>query len=92
VLLARAEKAFRDVKWPLAERPIFPSTRTSVEAHISLCVLAYHLVRIELDQNIHTWATLRGTLKTHQTCTIVLLTNNGSGRRVGKASRTGSRS
>src|SRR5262249_12090913 len=29
----------------------------------------------------------RGTLKTHQICTIVLLTNNGSGLRVRKASR-----
>jgi transposase len=91
VLLTRAEKAFRDMKSPLAERPIFHHREERVEAHIFLCVLAYHLlVAIEktlLDQNIYTsWATVRDTLKTHQVCTIVLPTNNGAELRVRKAS------
>jgi transposase len=91
VLLTRAEKAFRDMKSPLAERPIFHQREHRVEAHIFLCVLAYHLlVCIEktlLDQNIHTsWATVRDALKTHQICTIVLPTDNGSELRVRKAS------
>jgi hypothetical protein len=52
--------------------------------------LAYHLlVSIEktlLDQGIHTsWASLRDTLKTHQVCTIVLPTNNGSCLHIRKA-------
>jgi transposase len=90
-LLTRAEKAFRDMKSPLAERPIFHQREQRVEAHIFLCVLAYHLlISIEktlLDQNIHTsWATVRDTLKTHQVCTIVLPTNNSSQLRVRKAS------
>ena len=90
-LLTRAEKAFRDMKSPLAERPIFHQREHRVEAHIFLCVLAYHLlISIEktlLDQNIHTsWATVRDTLKTHQVCTIVLPTNNGSQLCVRKAS------
>ena len=90
VLLTRAENAFRDMKSPLAERPIFHQLEQRVEAHIFLCVLAYHLlVSIEqtlLDQGIHTsWATVRDTLKTHQVCTIVLPTNTGSCLRIRKA-------
>jgi len=90
VLLTRAENAFRDIKSPLAERPIFHHLEHRVESHIFLCVLAYHLlVSIEktlLDQGIHTsWASVRDTLKTHQVCTIVLPTNTGSCLRIRKA-------
>jgi len=90
VLLTRAETAFRDMKSPLAERPIFHHTEHRTEAHIFLCVLAYHLlIAIEktlLDQAIHTsWPTVRDTLKTHQVCTIVLPTNDGSWIRIRKA-------
>jgi len=90
VLLTRAETAFRDMKSLLAERPIFHHTERRTEAHIFLCVLAYHLlIAIEktlLDQAIHTsWPTVRDTLKTHQVCTIVLPTNDGSWLRIRKA-------
>jgi transposase len=90
VLLTRAENAFRDMKSPLAERPIFHQLERRVESHIFLCVLAYHLlVSIEktlLDQGLHTsWATVRDTLKTHQICTIVLPTNAASCLRIRKA-------
>ena len=90
VLLTRAETAFRDMKSPLAERPIFHHTERRIEAHIFLCVLAYHLlIAIEktlLDQAIHTsWAAVRDTLKTHQVCTIVLPTADGSCLRIRKA-------
>jgi transposase len=90
VLLTRAENAFRDMKSPLSVRPIFHQLEQRVEAHIFLCVLAYHLlVSIEqtlLHQGIHTsWATVRDTLKTHQVCTIVLPTDAGSCLRIRKA-------
>jgi transposase len=90
VLLTCAENAFRDMKSPLAERPIFHHLEQRVESHIFLCVLAYHLlVSIEktlLDQGIHTsWATVRDTLKTHQVCTIVLPTNTDSCLRIRRA-------
>jgi transposase len=90
VLLTRAENAFRDMKSPLAERPIFHQLEQRVEAHIFLCVLAYHLlISIEktlLDQGIHSsWPTVRETLKTHQVCTIVLPTSDGSTLRIRKA-------
>lgn len=88
-LLTRAEQAFRDMKTPLAERPIFHHKEHRVDAHIFLCVLAYHLlVSIEktlLDQNVHTsWATIRETLKTHQVCTIVLPTQDNRCLRIRK--------
>ncbi len=82
VLLTRAEAAFRALKSPLAERPINHQKQARVEAHIFLCVLAYHLlVSIEktlLDQDVHTsWASVRETLKTHQVVTVVLPTDDG---------------
>ena len=43
-LLTRAENAFRCMKSPLAERPIFHQVQRRVETHIFLCVLAYHLL------------------------------------------------
>jgi transposase len=89
-LLTRAEDAFRDMKTPLAERPIFHQIERRVEAHIFLCVIAFHLlVAIEKtlrDHAIHTsWANLRDTLKTHQVCTIVLPTKDGACLRIRKA-------
>jgi transposase len=89
-LLTRAENAFRDMKSPLAERPIFHHTERRTEAHIFLCVLAYHLLtaieKTLLDHGIHTsWATVRDTLKSHQICTVVLPTDDGSTLRIRKA-------
>ena len=89
-LLTRAEAAFRTLKSPLAERPIFHHKECRVEAHIFLCVLAYHLlIAIEktlLDQGVHTsWATVREQLKTHQVNTIILPTHGGMELRIRKA-------
>src|ERR1700746_2160919 len=90
ILLTRAENAFRDMKSPLAERPIFHHTERRTEAHIFLCVLAYHLLtaieKTLLDHGIHTsWPTVRDTLKSHQICTVVLPTDDGSTLRIRKA-------
>ena len=91
VLLTRVEDAFRDMKSPLLERPIFHHLKHRVQTHIFLCVLAYHmLVAIEkrfLDQGVHTsWATLREQLSTHQVQTIVLPATNGQTLRIRKGS------
>jgi transposase len=90
ILLTRAENAFRDMKSPLAERPIWHHREHRVDVHIFLCVLAYHLlISIEktlLDNDVHTsWATVRDILKTHQICTIVLPVDNGACLRIRKA-------
>jgi len=81
-LLTRCENAFRNMKSPLCERPIFHQLEKRVQTHIFLCILAYHLlVSIEktlLDKNIHTsWGSIRDTLKTHQVATVILPTTSG---------------
>jgi len=81
-LLTRCENAFRNMKSPLCERPIFHQLKRRVETHIFLCILAYHLlVAIEktlLDEGIHTsWLTVKDTLKTHQVATVILATTSG---------------
>jgi transposase len=86
-LLTRAEKAFQNMKSPLSERPIFHHLERRVDTHIFLCILAYHLlVSIEktfLDRGVHTsWATIREILSTHEICTIVLPTEDGSELRI----------
>ena len=91
MLLTRVENAFRNMKSPLAERPIFHQLERRVETHIFLCLLAYHLlVAIEktlLDQGVHTsWASIRDRLSTHQLATIVLPTSSGATLRIRKAS------
>ena len=82
ILLTRVEDAFRDMKTPLMERPIFHQLKNRTQTHIFLCVLAYHLlVAIEkrfLDQGIHTsWWSIRQQLSTHQIVTVVLPTTDG---------------
>ena len=77
ILLTRVEDAFRDLKSPLMERPIFHHLQDRTQTHIFLCVLAYHLLAaIEhrfLQAAVHTsWGTLRDQLRTHQVITIVL--------------------
>jgi transposase len=87
--LTRAENAFRMIKTPLAERPIFHHLEHRVDTHIFLCVLAYHLlVAIEttlLNQGVHTsWATVRQTLANHVVGTIILPTDGGKHLRIRK--------
>ena len=89
ILLTRVERAFRDMKTPLMERPIFHHLEHRTQTHIFLCVLAYHLlVGIEkyfLDRGIHTsWWTLRQQLSTHQVVTVVLPTVDGPVLRIRK--------
>ena len=90
MLLTRVESAFRAMKSPLMERPIFHQLAHRVETHIFLCVLAYHLlVTVEktfLDQGIPTsWDWLREQLATHQVVTVVLPTSDGQEIRIRKA-------
>ena len=89
ILLTRVEAAFRAMKSPLAERPIFHHLERRTQTHIFLCVLAYHLlVAIEkrfLDSGVHTsWWTLRQQLSTHQVVTVVLPTGDGKALKIRK--------
>jgi transposase len=90
LLLNRAESAFRAMKSPRLERPIFHQLERRVETHIFLCVLAYHLlVSIEKtlrDRGLHTsWESIRERLSTHQVVTVVLPTSEGEILRIRKA-------
>src|SRR5713101_1628072 len=90
ILLTRVEDAFRDLKSPLMERPIFHHLEHRTQTHIFLCVLAYHLLTaIEhrfLQARIHTsWRTLREHLSTHHVATIVLPTTSGRVLTIRKA-------
>ncbi len=90
ILLTRVEAAFRAMKSPLMERPIFHHLEKRTQTHIFLCVLAYHLlVAIEkrfLDRGVHTsWWTLREQLSTHQVITVVLPTPDGKVLKIRKA-------
>ena len=87
ILLTRVEDAFRDIKSPLLERPIFHNLEHRTQTHIFLCVLAYHLLAVIeqyfLDQGVHTsWATLRKELSTQQVVTVVLPTESGPVLRI----------
>jgi transposase len=89
ILLTRVEDAFRDMKSPLMERPIFHHLKHRTQTHIFLCVLAYHLLAVIeqyfLDKGIHTsWATLRDELSTHQVVTVALPTESGGMLRIRK--------
>jgi len=88
-LLTRAEAAFRDMKSPLAERPIFHQLEKRVQTHIFLCVLAYHLL-VCIERSLRekgcylSWETVREVLRTHQVVTVVLPTANGEIIRIRK--------
>jgi transposase len=91
ILLTRVEAAFRAMKSPLSERPIFHRLEHRVQTHIFLCVLAYHLLvaieKLFLEAGLHTsWATLREELTTHQVVTVVLPTSNGDVLKIRKGS------
>ena len=81
-LLTRAESAFRTMKSPLAERPIFHHLEHRADTHIFLCLLAYHLV-VAIEKTLRdgglwtSWATVRNTLAKHQIGTIILPAQGG---------------
>lgn len=90
-LPTQVESAFRAMKSPLSERPIFHHLERRVQTHIFLCVLAYHLLisieKMFLDAGVHTsWGTVREELKTHQVVTVILPASNGDTLKIRKGS------
>ena len=91
-LLSRVENAFRTLKTPLQERPIYHQITRRVETHIFLCVMAYHLL-IAIEQTLkakgdhRSWVRVRDQLSTHQVATVVLPTRSGSELHIRNASR-----
>jgi len=92
IMLTRVESAFRDMKSPLCERPIFHQLKRRAQTHIFLCVLAYHLLvsveHILREQGDHrSWETIREVLRTHQVATIILPTTSGEELHIRKGGR-----
>jgi transposase len=92
ILLTRVENAFRTMKSPLSERPIFHHLPHRVETHIFLCVLAYHIVaavekKLRDAGEYTSWATVRRDMSTHQIITVCLPMVDGSVLRIRKATK-----
>lgn len=91
-LLTRIEAAFRDLKGPLSERPIFHQTENRVETHIFICVLAYHLLaaieKMLRDAGVFvSWETVRKDLRTHQVVTATFPTKSGNHLKIRKSTK-----
>jgi len=81
-MLTRVENAFRDMKGPLAIRPVFHQKDDRVETHIFICILAYHLLvaieKLLQDAGIFSsWETIKKELSTHQIVTVSMQADNG---------------
>lgn len=92
MLLTRIEAAFRDIKGPLGERPIFHHTEHRVDTHIFICVLAYHLLiaieKLFSDAGVHSsWETIRKSLRTHQVATTAFPTRSGKTLKIRKGTK-----
>ena len=82
LMLTRVENAFRDMKGPLAIRPIFHQLDKRVETHIFICILAYHLLvtieKLLQEADIFSsWETIKKELSTHQIATVSMKADNG---------------
>ncbi|MFZ4398144.1 MAG: IS1634 family transposase, partial [Kiritimatiellia bacterium] len=90
ISLSQAEDGFKALKTDLGLRPNRHQTEERVDAHVFLCVLAYHLLRnilwtLEQEGDNRNWETLKGILRTHSYTTILLPTRSGQTHRIRKA-------
>lgn len=90
ISLTQAEAGFKALKSNLGLRPNPHQKEDRVEAHVFICVLAYHLLRnilwtLEQKGDNRDWETLKRILRTHCYTTIMLPTRNGQMHRIRKA-------
>lgn len=90
ISLSQAEDGFKALKTDLGLRPNRHQTEERVDAHVFICVLAYHLLRnilwtLEQEGDNRNWGTLKGVLRTHCYTTILLPTRSGQTHRIRKA-------
>jgi transposase len=90
ISLTQAEAGFKALKSDLGLRPNPHQKEDRVEAHVFICVLAYHLLRnilwtLEQKGDNRDWETLKRILRTHCYTTIMLPTRNGQTHRIRKA-------
>ena len=90
ISLTRAEDGFKALKSNLGLRPNRHQLERRVEAHVFICILAYHLLRnilftLEQKADHRNWDTLKRILQTHCYTTMLLPTTSGSIHRIRKA-------
>lgn len=90
ISLTQAEAGFKALKGDLGLRPNPHQKEDRVEAHVFICVLAYHLLRnilwtLEQKGDHRDWKTLKRILRMHCYTTIMLPTRNGPMYRIRKA-------
>ena len=90
ISLTQAEEGFKALKTDLGLRPNPHHKEERVDAHVFICVLAYHLLRnilwtLEQKGDRRNWDTLKRVLRTHCYTTILLPTRNGQTHRIRKA-------
>lgn len=90
IALTHAENGFRALKTDLGLRPNPHQIESRVDAHVFICVLAYHLLRhilwtLELKGDHRNWDTLKQILQTHSYTTVFIPTHEGSIHRIRKA-------
>lgn len=90
ICLTHAEDGFKALKTNLGLRPNPHHKEARVDAHVLICVLAYHLLRtilwtLEQKGDHRNWETLKHVLQTHCYTTILLPTASGQTHRIRKA-------
>lgn len=90
ISLTRAEDGFKALKTDLGLRPNPHHKEERIDAHVFICVLAYHLLRnilwtLEQKGDHRNWETLKQILQTHCYTTIHLPTTSGQTYRIRKA-------
>lgn len=90
ISLTQAEDGFKALKTDLGLRPNPHQKEERVDAHVFICVLAYHLLRnilwtLEQKGDYRDWETLKRVLRTHCYTTILLPTRSGQTYRIRKA-------
>jgi len=82
-IVNEVEEAFGTLKSELNVRPNFHHSDATIEAHINLCVLAYHVVcfiryRLNISNIKHSWAEIRRITATQKRCVQVSRTKSGN--------------
>jgi transposase len=90
ICLTHAEDGFKALKTDLGLRPNPHHKEDRVDAHVLICVLAYHLLRtilwaLEQKGDHRSWETIKRVLQTHCYTTILLPTESGQTHRIRKA-------
>jgi len=90
ISLTQAENGFKALKTDLGLRPNPHRKEDRVDAHVFVCILAYHLLRnilftLEQKGDHRCWETIKCVLKTHSYSTIIMPTNQGESHRIRRA-------